>query len=138
MSRATKWIERCLWAVGLLALGICAYVWIDARHKQAQGSRELDRRLHEVSYAKPRLAQGELVGRLEIPRLQLSTIVFEGTGEPVLQRGVGHLPGSPLPGEHGNVIFAGHRDSFFRSLKDVRKRDVVAVTTPSGRRRYVV
>jgi sortase A len=138
MTRAAKWIERCLWAIGLLALGTCCYVWMDARHRQAEGSRELDRRMHSVSATKPKLAPGELVGRLEIPRLQLSSIVFEGTDEPVLQRGVGHLPGSPLPGERGNVVLAGHRDSFFRALQNVRERDVIAVTTPAGTRRYTV
>jgi sortase A len=51
---------------------------------------------------------------------------------------VGHLSGTPLPGEDGNVVLAGHRDTFFRALKDIREDDVVRITTPRGRFEYVV
>jgi len=138
MSRATKWIERCLWAVGLLALGTCGYVWLDARHKQAEGSQELDRRIHAQTVTKSGPAPGDLVGRLEISRLGMSAIVFEGTDEPVLQRGVGHMAGSPLPGDKGNVVLAGHRDTFFRALRNVHEGDLITMTTETGTRRYAV
>lgn len=144
MSRAAKWIERCLWVVGFVAIGSCIAVWIYARHEQAAGDRELDRRIHVHEQAPPaspaapvRPVRGDLVGRLEIPRLAMKSVIFEGTDEDVLQRGVGHLPGSPLPGE-GNVVVAGHRDTFFRPLRNIRPRDVITVTTDQGTRRYTV
>ncbi len=68
---------------------------------------------------------GELIGRVDVPRLGLSAIVFEGTDVGVLHRGVGHLTGSALPGQPGNVVLAGHRDSFFRDLRNIRKGDDV-------------
>jgi len=49
-----------------------------------------------------------------------------------LQLAVGHLPGTPLPGESGNVDLAGHRDTFFRGLKKVQKGDVVTLSTVNG------
>jgi sortase A len=78
------------------------------------------------------------VGRIEVPRLNLRAIIAEGTDARTLRRAVGHLAGTPLPGEAGNVVLAGHRDTFFRALKDIREDDVVRITTPRGRFEYVV
>jgi LPXTG-site transpeptidase (sortase) family protein len=75
---------------------------------------------------------------LEIPRLGLSTVVFEGTGQDVLLRGPGHLRGSALPSDTGNMVIAGHRDTFFRPLQDLRRGDEISVQTPKGTRRYQV
>jgi sortase A len=151
MSGATKWMERCLWAIGFLALAAWVGVWFNARQQQAEGNRELERRLEtprgtEASRAlassprSPRagLAEGALVGRIEIPRLHISTIVFEGTDDNVLSIGVGHLSHTALPGEPGNVVLAAHRDTFFRPLRGVQKYDRISVVTPSGTRRYQV
>jgi len=145
-------MERCLWAIGFLALAAWFGVWFNARQQQAEGNRELDRRLEAPRGAPPataatrgrsslpssRLAQGELIGRIEIPRLRVSTIVFEGTGDKVLSIGVGHLSGTALPGEQGNVVLAAHRDTFFRPLRSVHKDDRIVVVTPAGTRRYQV
>jgi len=62
--------------------------------------------------------------------------VLEGTDDLVLNRGVGHIDGTPRPGEPGNVGIAGHRDGFFRGLKDVTAGDVIEVETLSQRLRY--
>jgi sortase A len=151
MSGATKWMERCLWAIGLLVLAAWFGVWFNARQQQAEGNRELDRRLEvpqktEASRAPasparlPRVGrvEGTLVGRIEIPRLHISTIVFEGTDDKVLSIGVGHLSNTALPGEQGNVVLAAHRDTFFRPLRGIQKYDRIAVVTPDGTRRYLV
>jgi sortase A len=62
----------------------------------------------------------------------------EGADTRTLRGAVGHVPSTALPGEQGNTAFAGHRDTFFRKLKDVRTGDAVIVTTGTGRHRYVV
>jgi len=88
-----------------------------------------------------KLNEGELVGRLEIPRLGLSTIVLEGIEDGTLRRGAGHIPGTGLPtepGAVGNIGIAGHRDSFFRPLKNIGKNDIITLTTPEGTYRYRV
>ncbi len=82
-----------------------------------------------------RPAEGEALGRLEVPRLGLDLVVFEGTSETTLRKGPGHLPGTAWPGgqdDVGNCVIAGHRDSFFRSLADARKDDLVRLHGPSG------
>ena len=81
----------------------------------------------------PRIPLGALVGRLEVPRLGLKVMVKEGTDEDILARAVGHLPSSPVPGVPGNVAVAGHRDTFFRPLKDLRLHDRILFTTWQGR-----
>lgn len=75
---------------------------------------------------------------LEIPRVQLKVPVFNGTEEPVLDRGVGRIIGTARPDGAGNMGIAGHRDGFFRVLKDVVVGDKVELATPSGPLTYIV
>jgi sortase A len=79
-----------------------------------------------------------VIGRLEIPRLQLSVMVREGADETTLSRAVGHIPGTALPGNIGNVGLAGHRDTFFRALRNIRDDDTIELQTTSGTYRYLV
>ncbi len=83
-------------------------------------------------------AMRSVIGRLEIPRLQLSVMVREGADEGTLRRAVGHIPGTALPGKIGNVGLAGHRDTFFRALRNIREDDTIELETTSGVYRYVV
>jgi sortase A len=80
----------------------------------------------------------ELIGRIEIPRLKVHAIVREGDDDGTLRRAVGHIPSSALPGHTGNVALAGHRDTFFRALRDVRKNDKIDIRTLNGDYEYVV
>jgi sortase A len=78
------------------------------------------------------------LGRLEIPSIQLSVIVREGVDVTSLRKAVGHLPSSSLPGEAGNVVVLGHRDTFFRPLRGIAQGDPIRVKTLSGSFQYVV
>jgi sortase A len=49
-----------------------------------------------------------------------------------LRHAVGHIPGTPLPGQKGNVALAGHRDTFFRGLRNIHKDDEITLTTLHG------
>jgi sortase A len=62
---------------------------------------------------------------LRVPELGIEAPVLEGTGDAAMNRGVGHIESSAWPGERGNVAIAGHRDGFFRALKDVKVGEVV-------------
>jgi sortase A len=73
-----------------------------------------------------------LIGRLEIPRLNVSVMVMQGDDDATLARAVGHLSDSALPWERGNAVIAGHRDTFFRPLKNVREGDEIRMTTARG------
>jgi len=80
----------------------------------------------------PAISEGSLIGRIEIPRIDLSAIVLEGIATPTLRLAVGHLPGTPLPGANGNIDLAAHRDTYFRGLKKVQKGDTITLSTVSG------
>ncbi len=69
---------------------------------------------------------------LKIPKLGLEVPVLEGTDELTLNRGVGHIEETPRPGSEGNVGIAGHRDGFFRGLKDVSVGDRLELVTTAG------
>jgi sortase A len=86
----------------------------------------------------PPLVEGTLIGRVEIPRLALSAVVLEGDSNQVLRKAAGHIPGTALPGRAGNVAIAGHRDTFFRALRNVRKDDVIALETIASTYHYRV
>lgn len=59
-------------------------------------------------------------------------MVAEGADDSTLLRAVGHIPGTAWPGQPGNIGLAGHRDTFFRSLGEVRPGDSIRIETLSG------
>jgi sortase A len=78
------------------------------------------------------------VGTIEIPAVGLATRVLEGSNAPTLRLAVGHIPGTALPGRSGNVGLAGHRDTFFRSLRSIKVGDEIRLTTVAGTFKYRV
>ncbi len=90
--------------------------------------------LHQASLRKP----VESLAVLRIPALDLEVPVLEGTDEVTLNRGVGRIAGTSLPEQSGNIGIAGHRDGFFRRLKDIRTGDAIELVTISGTDVFVV
>lgn len=78
------------------------------------------------------------VALLRIPRIHLEVPVLEGTDDLTLNRAVGHIVGTTAPGESGNIGIAGHRDGFFRELKDVVTGDKIEIVTQRGTTTYVI
>jgi len=78
------------------------------------------------------------VALLRIPALDIEVAVLEGTDEVTLNRGVGHIDGTPMPGHGGNMGLAGHRDGFFRPLKDVETGTRIELETLTGSLTYRV
>jgi sortase A len=127
-----KWAQRGLLGGGLLMLAYSGLVLADGWRFQRQATRILSR----TPAGQP--ASPGLIGRIEIQRLGLSVVVAEGTDQPTLRRAVGHITGTALPGQAGNIGIAAHRDTFFRPLRNVRRNDLITVTTPLGLYRYRV
>ncbi len=82
--------------------------------------------------------EGSLLGRVEIPRLNLSAMVRQGVDAGTLGLAVGHVPSTSLPGQVGNFAIAAHRDTLFRALKDIKKDDLVTFESPAGNYTYQV
>jgi sortase A len=79
-----------------------------------------------------------VLGKLEIPSVGLSVMVREGVDAASLRKAVGHLSSSALPGEAGNFVLLGHRDTFFRPLRNIARGDTIAMRTVQGSYAYVV
>jgi sortase A len=130
-------VARVLLTAGLLALGYAAYVVADAKAYQAIEQRRFERSRVGAAAA-PALVDGGAIGEIQIPRLGLTAIVVQGDSSAILQRAVGHLADTALPGESGNVVLVGHRDTFFRPLKRVHAGDAITLKTRDGDFEYRV
>lgn len=176
---APRWVERLLFVIGIVCLGVWVYAFVDTRLTQRREEQRLEEALRqresspsgrtrksptptkpatetdslgsfqrrdgadetkkdEAFASESDLEEGALIGRIKIPRVGVSAIVLHGVGNKTLRRGVGHIPGTPLPAHGGNLGLAGHRDSFFRALKDIRQNDTIELTTLDGTFEYKV
>lgn len=146
-GRVWRSLERLLIVIGLASLGYYAYASVETRLYQELENRELDAILasgpgwHAAEPAPtpadregPRRppAVGSAIGRIEIPRLGISVVIRAGSDARTLRLAVGHIPGTALPGDMGNIGLAGHRDTFFRRLRDIRADDEIRIVTPEG------
>ena len=156
LSFGLQQIERLLWATALLA--IVAYTgakfvpvlyqsygeWSFARAAGGQrfssilfvgyllGNPEAQPAPPVIPVKAPGLqplATTPWMARLEFPRLNYNVMVREGTDRITLGLGAGHIEGTALPGRAGNVGLAGHRDTFFRQLSEVKVGDAVRLRT---------
>jgi len=159
------WSRYLFLVIGALALGYVGFTLLDAKLFQARETRRFEQALKAMEPAaghgerpqpspvSPGLAEadhrrseslgtaarvGSPLGRIEISTIGLSVMILEGTDAGTLRRAVGHIPGTSLPGQEGNVAIAGHRDTFFRPLRKIRQNDEITLTTLSGSYRYRV
>jgi len=147
------WIERGLLATGV-ALGLyCAAILVEARFHQSvpvaghlvvtqtavpvlPGEGRASARARAPIAPAP--AAGTLLARLEAPSVRMTTNVLEGSDDGTLSRGAGHIEDTPFPGQPGNIGIAGHRDTVFRPLRDVKVGDPLDVVTADREYRYRV
>jgi sortase A len=138
-----------LFAGAFVLLGYCGWALTDTWLFQQRASRQFERLLDQrhtdsaavtvpTSLQGPPAAVAGLIGRIEISHLGLSAIVMEGDSGRTLRRAVGHIPGTSLPGQIGNMVLTGHRDTFFRPLRNIRENDIILVTTLQGEYLYRV
>ena len=124
--------ERLLRVGGIATLAACALALLEASLYQGHQNRRLEQLRREgAAGGRSSGAVGHRpYGRIEIPRLGLSAIIREGIDPHTLLIAVGHVPGTALPGEDGNAVLTGHRDTFFRRLAEVRLNDAIRIVTP--------
>lgn len=110
--------------------------WLSAGRSKPENP-ELPSKAEPIPAERPPLPE-MLLGRLRIPRLHVAAMVREGADSGTLRTAIGHIPGTALPGKAGNVGLAGHRDTFFRALRNIEKDDTIDFETDSGTYRYAV
>jgi sortase A len=86
----------------------------------------------KAKYEKAKFTEKPPLALLTIERLNLEAPIYLGTDRVTLDRGLGLIKSTARPGEVGNIALSGHRDSFFRSLKDIKKGDTIKMQTPDG------
>ena len=123
-------------AVGLLALGYVGYMVVDAHAYQAYEESKFE--AGSLSQAPPFLVEGGVIGEIQVARLHLKAIVVQGDSHTLLRRAVGHVPETAMPGTPGNVVLAGHRDTFFRPLRNIQLGDAITLKTQDGAFQYLV
>ena len=148
--------EGVSWAVGLTGLA----VWVSFHVGNATRTRhDLDRfAALQVEAAHPATPDQSLwsparvsawlkassepapapLAVLRIPKIRLEVPVLPGTDDRILDRAVGHIEDTAPPGTDGNSGIAGHRDGFFRGLKDIVPGDAIELDTLDGKEAYRV
>lgn len=121
---------------GIAALAYASYVLASAYLYQALEGPRFDRPL--VGSPPLVLTTGTVIGQIQIPRIGLKAVIAEGDSPQILRRSVGHLPRTALPGQKGNIALAGHRDSFFRPLRNIKVGDEVLIKTHTDVFQYSV
>lgn len=155
-NRARRVVRSLLLLTGIVCLGIFSYSYLYRTAYQIYEGWQFDHDADQPAPASeparplpvvlpdadrggpPTSGRAGVIGRILIPRLHLSAIVEEGVDELTLSRAVGHIPGTALPGETGNMAIAGHRDTFFRALKDLKPDDKIDFTTHLRHFHYIV
>ena len=158
-SSFVKKLQIALLVFGAIALGYTGFVLVNAAIYQSITMRQFeeeknvvrstaDSTVHPPGVIRRATSPGKMLvqpvvegtplARLEIHRLHLDAIVVEGDNNKDLDHAIGHIPATALPGDPGNIGIAGHRDTFFRPLRNIRTGDIITLTTAQGSHRYVV
>jgi len=162
------WLSRILFLAGSAAIVWTLYFWVDAEIYQTMQRRHFETIATSQGVSSVRqeaapvaeepvpeenpvtipgiqndslkrdVASDSMLALMEIPRIGISVIVAEGDSPAVLRHAAGHLNGTALPGQAGNVAIAAHRDTFFRSLQHIREGDTITLTTLADTYQYQV
>ena len=154
MAQHSKTPERISLLGGVVLLTLAGLVWIDgiAHSRSAVADFERIRNLvvapadqltwsegRKVAYERSLSEEtGTTLAILRTPSTGMEVPVFDSLSNTALNRGAGHVGGTALPGSNGNIAIAGHRDGFFRSLKDLEVGAEIEVTTLRGSRTFIV
>ena len=157
-------LENLLWFVGVVSLGIFATHFITEEIKRSNDlaafkaviattapnelpADRINAMPAQTLWSEGRIAAfteslskptSDVLGILEIPRLSLEVPVYDGASDLHMDRGAARIDGTAMPGEPGNLGVAGHRDGYFRVLKDIELGDEITITTAAGPESYVV
>ncbi len=118
---------------GMWQIGSASYIHAKAILAQVLLETAWDKTVHGQQEVKPwPWADTWPISRLDVPGLGIDRIVLAGASGSSLAFGPGHLFGSSLPGQQGNTVIAGHRDTHFRFLQDIQRGDLIQMQSLTG------
>jgi sortase A len=138
-----RWMRNVLFLLGALAVSYVGLVVLHAEYFQQVANSTLEQKMQvkeqrQASGPGPAAKEGDVLGRIEIPRLGTKVAILEGTTPQTLAVGVGHIAGTALPGGQGNIGIAGHRDTYFRALRNIQSGDEIRIQSMTGLAHYKV
>lgn len=114
--------------LGLVLIGYVASQYWDMYHSQSQLHALWEKQAAAATApGAPKLTPEEMLTRVSIPKINLDAIVLEGATRKQLTKGPAHITETALPGENGNAVITGHRDTFFRHIYELQKGDAILV-----------
>jgi len=118
---------------GMWQIGSASYIHAKAILAQVLLETAWDKTIHGQQEVKPwPWADTWPISRLDVPGLGIDRIVLAGASGSSLAFGPGHLFGSSLPGQQGNTVISGHRDTHFRFLQDIQRGDLIQMQLLTG------
>lgn len=154
MSNRTNMLERLSLWVGTLLVAVAGMAWFDGVAHSRSSIEDFERAeerlvtpeeqrtwsdVRKTEYQRARLKDaGPTQAILRIPSTGTEVAVFDSTSKTALNRGAGHVSYTALPGTAGNIAIAGHRDGFFRSLKDIEIGATIELTTLDAQQQFRV
>jgi sortase A len=138
-------IKYIIYLFILLGLGITGYAGYQILHsnikaeqslKEAKGMVEAQEEAVDKSNFEP--VDGEVVGILSLPKIESELAIVEGTDPDELAKGVGHYKGSFYPGEGGQIVLSGHRDTVFKRVGELELGDELVMKMPYGEASYEI
>jgi sortase A len=133
-----KHLPTVLIATGAALLGYVAIQYGSMYATQRKLAREWHEQQHATMPSQAEYDPSDSLLRITSPKIHLDAIVLEGSGYSALQLGPGHMEHTALPGEHGNVVISGHRDTFFRNVHKLVAGDMLTVQRHRNRYTYEV
>jgi LPXTG-site transpeptidase (sortase) family protein len=147
LQRLARLLEMVMLISGAACLASVFSTWQQSTFAQIAARGQLRGIIAAARSDRPELARNSgslhalsnpVVAWLDVPRLGVSVGVLEGDSEPTLRLAAGHLPDTPMPWNDGNAAIAGHRDTFFRALRELRVGDGLSLATGRGIYNYRV
>ncbi|QJA08067.1 class D sortase [Romboutsia sp. CE17] len=137
-----KKISKILFTLGLVLVLGSVSLNIYTKYKQEQAKNNFTQKINEEDNENMEINLGDEIGLIDIPSVNISSVIVSGTGKEQIRYYVGHFEDTPMPGENGNFCIAGHSstvyNNVFNNLKKIKLNDEIKITTSKGEFTYIV
>lgn len=137
-------VSPALVVLGIVLLGYVGaqygQMYVEQRHlaQEWQKQQSQSQKPREANLSPAATIEDDGLTRLSVPKIELDSVVVEGISRQALLVGPGHMPDTPAPGDAGNSVITGHRDTFFRHIHELDKGDTVLVQRDGKTFKYEV